>query len=179
MFRGQRPGVLGIGGRQPRWDQALVQAFLVPVPRGGPGEGSGHPFSLGNRRSWAGSGSDLGVFSGITKALDLQRRCGTPIEVKPLFPPSSISPRCGLRSCYAQLVSWPTCTLCYTLGRPGRKSVFRAGFWSDASREGLQIGPSAGLGPTAAAASPPSPAPCFRRPTLVLRPAWGRPEGRC
>ncbi len=36
-------------------------------------------------------------------------------------------------------------TLCYTIVLPGRKSVFRAGFRPDSSRESLKIDPPAGL----------------------------------
>jgi hypothetical protein len=45
-----------------------------------------------------------------------------------------------------------TCTLCYTVVLPGRKSDFRAGFWPDCYRERTEIS--------------------------ALRPAFGRPEGR-
>ena len=38
-------------------------------------------------------------------------------------------------------------TLCYAIVLPGRKSVFRAGFRPDSSRESLNIGPPAGLRP--------------------------------
>ncbi len=38
-------------------------------------------------------------------------------------------------------------TLCYAIVLPGRKSAFRAGFWSDRYRENTDIGPPAGLRP--------------------------------
>ncbi len=40
-----------------------------------------------------------------------------------------------------------TCTLCYAIVLPARKSAFRAGLWPDCYREGAKLGPPTGLRP--------------------------------